>query len=106
MNLIQKLIREYAHCEHEAAVYLAHGAPVPPHIQRRIIDIEAWARVNVNPAHMHAAIQEKDHYVAYLKQEHSKLEIAQDNQRKQATLERAVGRVTQGMLGQDKLTPQ
>jgi hypothetical protein len=106
MNLVQKLIREYAHCEHEASIYQAHSQPVPAHIQRRIIDIEAWARVNVHPAHLQAAIQEKDHYVAHLKQEHIKLETAHNNQLKQATLEKAVGRVTQGMLGQDKLTPQ
>src|SRR5450631_2398833 len=106
MNMMQQLIREYAHCEHEASIYVAHSQPVPPDIQRKIINIEAWARVNVHPEHLQAAIQEKDQYLSHLKQEHNKLEIAYNDHLKQETLGNAVGKVTQGMLGQDKLTPQ
>jgi hypothetical protein len=105
MNLMQELIREYAHCEHEAAIYQSHSQPVPAYIQQRITNIEAWARVNVHPQHLQAAIQQKDQYLAYLKQEQNRLETANHEHLKRATLEKAVGKVTQGMLGQDKLNP-
>lgn len=108
MNFTQ----EYAHLQHEYAIYVIHNAPVPPHITQRMIEIEAWGRANLTHQQQQAAVNEKNRILANLHLQHAELNRQYDTYEQQqaasvrtTALDKAVGNLTRGMLGEAKLTP-
>jgi hypothetical protein len=105
MNDVKEMIREYAHLQHKTEIYQAHGQAVPANITLRMNGLLAWGRAHIHPNSFHLAIQEVNATVANLHMQRGSGEQEFREGTKKELLDRAVGKVTQGMLGQAKLTP-
>ena len=68
-------VEEYAHLEHEASIYQAHGKPVPARIQQRAAYIEGFVKSQLHPAQIQAAIQQKDRILANLHRQRIEIDM-------------------------------
>lgn len=104
MNQVAQFIEEYAHLEHKAAIYKAHGHPIPADISLRMEGIAAWGRANIRPDHFASAIRQKDGRLAQLHMQRGAIEAKKNAGTNRQLLNTAAGKLTKGMLGQDRMT--
>lgn len=103
-NPVPAMILEYAHLQHQSEIYQAHGQPVPAKITLRMNGLLAWGRANIHPNSFPAVVQEVNQHVANLHMQRGGIEQQQNAGANKQLLDNAVGKLTKGMLGQDRMT--
>lgn len=103
-NPVPDMIREYAQLQHKSEIYQAHGQAVPANIALRMSALLAWGRAHINPNSFPVLVQEVNAIVANLHMQTGGIEQQQSASSNKQLLDNAVGKLTKGMLGQDRMT--